>query len=465
MTDWLPALTLETHVAEIIHQQELNGVEFDLPKAYQHVETLTTRMDSLFQEVRPHLVYEVSKSGESVMKPFIASGDYAARVYSWYEDPSIVGGPFSKVVFEEPSLGSRKKLIKQLLRHGWKPTIFTDGGKKGLPQPKLTVKGEPVDSLFQIEAPVGKQIAKWYTYSHRRSQINGWIKTVRPDGRLTAGANSCGTNTYRMRHRGVTNVPKADPEVIFGYEMRDLFIARKGYKLLGYDAAGLEARCMAHYTYKFDGGEFADLVLNGDIHAKNARIFFEEQVQDLDVDSPEFKSYRSRGKNGTYCLMYGGQPRKLASTISVSQRDAKYLFNKFWKENEALGKLRSIVMKMHDQRGWIPGVDGRRVWTRSSHSALNALFQSCGAIIMKKALVILTNQANKQGIHHYKVIDMHDEGQHEVRRDECSLENDHLKHPLGELAIQSIKDAGQELNLNCELDGDYSIGNSWAETH
>lgn len=84
---------------------------------------------------------------------------------------------------------------------------------------------------------------------------------------------------------------------------------------------------------------------------------------------------------------------------------------------------------------------------------------------MKKALVILTNQANKQGIHHYKVIDMHDEGQHEVRRDECSLENDHLKHPLGELAIQSIKDAGQELNLNCELDGDYSIGNSWAETH
>lgn len=431
-----------------------------MPKAHQHVETLTTRMDELFHEVRPHLVYEVSQVGVSVNEPFKKNGDYCKRVYDWYEDPSVVSGPFTKVQFDEPELGSRKKLIKQLIRHGWQPTIFTEKG-----QPKLTEKGEPVRSLFEIEAPVGKQIATWYTYSHRRSQIQGWIRTIRPDGRLTAGANSCGTNTYRMRHKGVVNVPKADPKVIFGYEMRDLFIAREGYDLLGYDAASLEARCMAHYTHKFDGGEFAELVLHGDIHAKNARIFFEDAVADLSVDSPEFKSYRSRGKNGTYCLMYGGQPKKLASTISVSQRDAKRLFDKFWKENEALGKLREIVMKMHDQRGWIPGVDGRKIWTRSSHSALNALFQSCGAIIMKKAMVLLIDYANREGVHHYKVIDMHDEGQHEVRKDECYKVDGHLKHRLGELAVQSIKEAGLELKLNCDLDGDYSIGNSWAETH
>lgn len=418
--------------------------------------------DNLYAEIRPYLSMEISQHGSvPVNKPFKMNGDYTKAVIDWYGSLSeMVGGPFTRIVFEEPDLGSRQKLIKQLIRHGWQPVIFTEKG-----QPKLTVKGIPVDSLFDIEAPVGKQIAKWFTFGHRQSQIQGWINTIRPDGRLTAGANSCGTNTYRMRHRGVVNVPKADPKVIFGYEMRDLFIAREGYNLLGYDAASLEARCMAHYTYKFDGGEFADLVLNGDIHEKNARIFFEEQTYNLKADSPEFKSFRSRGKNGTYCLMYGGQPKKLSETIGVSLKEAKHLFDKFWMENEALGKLRELVMKMHDQRGWIPGIDGRRVRTRSSHSALNALFQSCGAVIMKRAMVLLDDEAKKQRIHHFKVLDMHDEGQHEVRKDECYVEGNLLRHSLGELAVNAIKKTGHILKLNCELDGDYSIGNSWAETH
>ena len=323
-----------------------------------------------------------------------------------------------------------------------------------------------MDTLFKIEAPVGKQIAKWYTLNHRRSQIKGWISTIRPDGRLTAGANSCGTNTYRFRHKGVVNVPKADPKVIFGYEMRDLFIARPGHKLLGYDAAALEARCMAHYTHRFDGGEFAELVLNGDVHAKNARIFFEEQTEGLDVDSPEFKSYRSRGKNGTYCLMYGGQPKKLASTLGVSRKEANYLFEKFWQENEALGEVRKIVMRMTEQRGWIPGIDGRKVYTRSSHSALNALFQSCGAIIMKVSMVTLARHLVEEGIHHYKVMDFHDESQHEVLESECYVdEGGQLRHRLGDLAVVSLAEAGEELSLRCAITGEYAIGDSWAHTH
>lgn len=460
--NWLEPLQLETEVAKIIHQQEMNGVAFDIKKAKSYVDTLQQKRDDLYSDIRPYLDMEVSNVGVSVTNPFKRNGDYIKRVLDWYGDSiNLVGGPFTKVEFVEPDLGSRQKLVKQLLRYGWKPTIFSEKTQ----QPKLTEKSEPVDSLLKIEAPVGRDIATWYTLGHRQSQIKGWIKTIREDNRLTAGANSCGTNTYRMRHKGVVNVPKADPKVIFGYEMRDLFIAREGYKLLGYDASGLEARCMAHYTHRFDGGEFAHIVLHGDIHENNAKIFFEEEVYNLDVDSPEFKSYRSRGKNGTYCLMYGGQPKKLATTLDVPLPVAKRLFDKFWIENEALGELRNLVIKMHDARGWIPGIDGRKIRTRSSHSALNALFQSCGAIIMKKAMVLLRDYAIKEQIHHYKVLDMHDEGQHEVLEEECYLENNILRHRLGDLAIKAIKDTGLLFNLNCELDGDYKIGSSWAETH
>lgn len=397
-----------------------------------------------------------------VKKPFKTDGDHCDAVLKWYDEDErkLVGGPFTRIEFSEPDLGSRQKLVKQLLKHGWKPTIFTEKGF-----PKVTVKGEPVDTLYQIEAPIGKQIAKWVILRHRRSQIQGWIRDIRPDGRLTAGANSCGTNTYRMRHKTVVNVPKADAKVEFGKEMRELFIARPGHKILGYDAAQLEARCMAHYTYSLDGGEFADLILHGDIHAKNARIFFEEDTNGLEVDSSEFQSLRSRGKNGTYCLMYGGQPKKLASTIGVTVPTAKYLFNKFWQENEALGKLRDKVMYMHDNQGWVPGIDGRRIYTRSSHSALNALFQSCGAIIMKYAMVYLDYHATKEHIHHYKVLDMHDEGQHEILASDCYEEDGVQKHRLGDLAILSMYQAGKKLGIQVDITGEYRIGDNWSETH
>ena len=419
--------------------------------------------EDLYTSIRPYLVLEVNCPYKTpVNKPFLKNGDYHNSVCAWYDEQEreLVSGPFSRVEFEEPDLGSRQKLIKQLIRHGWKPTIFTEKGS-----PKLTEKGHPVDSLYKIEAPVGKAIAEWYTMRHRKSQIEGWIKTVRTDGRLTAGANSCGTNTYRMRHRGVVNVPKADPKVTFGKQMRELFIARPGYKLLGYDASGLEARCMAHYTHKFDGGGFADLVLNGDVHAKNARIFFEGETSSLDVDSPEFKSYRSRSKNGFYGLLYGAQPKKLSSTLDVSLSTAKYLFDRFWEENKALGEVRNLVMKMHDQRGWVPGIDGRKIYTRSSHSALNALFQSCGAILMKRAMVMLRDFALEEQIHHYKVYDMHDEGGHEILEDECYEENDRVVHRLGFLAEDAMKAAGEYYNIRVPITGEFLIGNNWAEVH
>ena len=36
---------------------------------------------------------------------------------------------------------------------------------------------------------------------------------------------------------------------------------------------------------------------------------------------------------------------------------------------------------------------------------------------------------------------------------------------FGELAVQSIIQAGKDLKIRCPLDGEYKIGNNWAETH
>lgn len=501
MINWAEALELETRVAQIIHQQEQNGVKFDVETAHKHVAYLASEQDRLYSEIRPSLRIEIELpyGDRPINKPFLMKGGYNAHVWAWaersmnstYDDIDwvySVGGPFTRVEFVEPDIGSRQKLIKQLLEHGWKPTIFTEKG-----QPKLTVKGEPVDSLTEIEGDVGKKIAEWYTLGHRRSQILGWIRDLRPDGRLTAGADSCGTNTARMRHTCVVNVPKADPKVIFGYEMRDLFIAEMCHLLCGHDASGLEARIMAHYTTPYDGGEFAKEILGGKLHGKNARIFFPKETENLDSDDPTFLTYRSKGKNGFYGLVYGAQPPKLATTLGVNKRVGRILFDAFWEGNYALGKLRDRVIKMAESRGWVPGLDGRKIYIRSSHSALNALFQSAGAIVMKRSMVILDALVREAGLTAKKVLDQHDEAQAEIPIDEVEYyEFDNKESALsvitsdrvwtkpsklhngrwsiayakyGELAVKSIIMAGTYYNLRCPLDAEYKIGRSWAETH
>lgn len=40
------------------------------------------------------------------------------------------------------------------------------------------------------------------------------------------------------------------------------------------------------------------------------------------------------------------------------------------------------------KKGYIKGIDGRKLIVRSEHAALNTLLQSAGAIVMKKALII-----------------------------------------------------------------------------
>ena len=487
MTDWRRSIATETQVARIIHQQELNGVEFDLKKANRYIEYLTKQRQRLYDEVRPYLKTEVVRPyAVEIKEPYKRDGTLCQAVLKWYtEEVPAISGPFSRIRFQDPDIGSRQKLTKQLLEHGWKPELFTDKGA-----PKLTEKGEPVPSLLRIKAPIGKKLAKWYVIQHRQSQIQGWINKIRPDGRLTAGANSCGTNTGRMRHRNVVNVPKASSEVLFGYQMRDLFIARKGYSLVGHDASGLEARVMGHYTFPIDNGAFATEILHGDIHSKNAIGFFEDSLKGRIRGDEGFEEYRDKAKQLFYALIYGAQVSKVMYIVGCSRKKAQKIFDAFWELNPGLGRLRDKVIKIANKQGWLPGLDGRRIYVRSSHSALNALFQSAGAIIMKESMILLEDMVRKAGLEVIKVLDMHDEAQAEVpnsdiARVEGSEEEvrDAISRGIwtspkekdgtfssmycqyGEFAVKSIREAGEVCNLRCDLDAEYKIGRSWAETH
>ncbi len=285
---WQSSIDLETQVQQIIFNQIDRGVNFDSKLAEKHLIELDYRKNKLYDEIRPlldmELIIKETKFSEDkvisdqqfkkgdynyVKKLYTANGSPTASLANHYGDNlDIVGGPFSRLEWEEPSLSKRARLAKQLIRKGWKPESKTEAGS-----PQLTIDGKPAPSLSKF-GELGKYLSDWFTYNHRNSQITGMLGHVRDDGRVEARGDALGTNTARMRHSGaVCNVPKADPKILFGKEMREVFIASDGYDIAGVDSSGLEGRIAAHYTWPYDDGEFARELLEGDIHTKNANHF------------------------------------------------------------------------------------------------------------------------------------------------------------------------------------------------
>ena len=123
----------------------------------------------------------------------------------------------------------------------------------------------------------------------------------------------------------------------------------------------------------------------------------------------------------------------------------------------AYARLKKKVLTAMRTNGTLQGLDGRRLRVESEHSALNFLLQSAGAVVMKKALVILHEKLTKRRVWFKIVANVHDEWQIETTEDKAD--------EVGELGRLAIKEAGEWFSMNCPLDGDYKVGHSWAETH
>ena len=76
---------------------------------------------------------------------------------------------------------------------------------------------------------------------------------------------------------------------------------------------------------------------------------------------------------------------------------------------------------------------------------------------MKKALILLDDYARKNGFDYKFVGNVHDEIQSEVVAEQAEK--------FGWLAVECIKAAGVSFELRCPLDGEYRVGQTWAETH
>ena len=424
------SVMLEGQVQRIISKQIENGWLLNQRAAFNLLGELKEKKFDLEDKVHekfkplPTFVKEITPKVKK-------DGTYSVVGLKFLGDQwEIAVAPFSRLDYPEFNLGSRQQIGRYLKYFGWQPETFTDKGQPIVDEGVLSkVKGIPEAELIGEYLMIQKRIA----------QVQSWLDAVKDDGRVHGYVNANGAVTGRMTHSSpnMGQVPAGYSP--YGKECRAVWVVPEGYKLVGMDASGLELRMLAHYMNDKD---YTNEILTGDIHTAN------QLAAGLDT--------RSQAKTFIYAFLYGAGDAKIGSIVGGTARDGRRLKAKFLKNTPALGKLRERVV-VASGRGFVFGLDRRKVSIRSEHAALNSLLQSAGAIIMKKALCILDEYATLHKID-YKIIgNIHDEIQTEVATKDAER--------FGRLATASIEAAGLHYELNCPLAGEYQIGDNWSETH
>ena len=424
------SVLLEHKVQTIITKQIENGWSLDQSSAWTLIARLKEKKMELEDEVRTKFV-PLPKFVSNIVPKYNKDGKLSVRGIKFLGDSyTKVWGNFSRISYPEFNLGSRQQIAKHLQYFGWKPTIFTEKGQAIVDETVL---------IKVTNIPEAQLIAEFLLVQKRIAQVTSWVDAVEEDGRVHGNVNALGAVTGRMTHSSPNMAQVPASHSPYGHECRSCWTVPKGKKLVGIDASGLELRMLAHYM---NDEEYTNEVINGDIHTANQKA--------AGLDS------RDTAKTFIYAFLYGAGDAKIGSIVGGSNRDGNRLKSKFLKNTPSLDNLRTRVTQA-TERGYIKGIDNRKIRIRNGYSGLNFLLQSAGAIIMKKALTILDEYATIYKIDYKMVGNIHDEFQVEVEEDKAKK--------FGWLAVECIKDAGLKLNLRCPLDGEYKIGDTWAETH
>lgn len=435
----LDVLDIEFAAHTICDQQKTFGFQFD----YEAAQALHIKLEERYTELQDDIK---SKLGGVFIIPLEVKVPKRDTNYKEVLRGSYKAGcQYTQVKIKEFNPTSRHDVTTRLMeRFDWIPTHYGTDKKPTLDE----------SVLKKMTLPISKTLSEMLMIQKRLGQLatgqQAWLKMYNEDtGAIHGSINTLGTGTHRCTHSrpNLGQIPSV--RAPYGKECRSLFVVPKGWKLFGTDAAGLELRMLAHYMHRWDDGEYADVILNGDIHTTN------QNAAGL--------SSRPLAKTFIYAKIYGSGINNLAAVCGYSVKDMKVIVKSFDNNLPALKSLTDAVKEAAESKGFVKGLDGRRIPVRSAHSALNFLLQSAGAIVCKYWMVEFHQEMKRRGYTHgieYKqCVFIHDELQWAFDPSKLTGEE------LGKISSESIIKVGKKLNINIPLDSDWDVGDSYADTH
>ncbi len=412
-------MQLEHRVQQILTKQEIHGWYFDERSAWELASTLRKELLITEEVLRKKHPYVAGVS-------FTPKRDNKTSGY-------IKGASFTRL--KDTNCTSRDH-ISWILQtfHGWKPTQTTATGKPVIDEVILTEIASPISIQFARVLKVTKMLGMI------SEGVNAWLKLCTNE-RIHHHC-SVTTATHRASHRNpnLAQVPSDE-------RFRALFTASPGLTMVGADLSGIELRMLSHYLARFDGGRYADILLNGDIHQVNA---------------DKVGVSRSQIKTISYAFLYGAGDEKIGHSYdkqlssTQAKRKGKEIRAAYVEAIDGLSELLTAIKKA-SERGYVQSIDKRRIVLDSPHKALNYLLQSGAGVVAKRFMVINQDHIKELNLCCSQLGFIHDEIQFEV-------EPKHAKDLCSSLVL-SATEAGEYYNLRCRIDAEASQGTTWKDTH
>ena len=413
LPDWL---ILEHQVAHILTEQENHGWYFNEASARELESALRREYEETCEILRNR-------------HPFVSGSLFTPKRNNRTKG-YVAGATFTKLKDLNPV--SRDHIAWILKTHyDWTPSSLTNSGKAVIDETVLKDIGTDIALHFLKLLDLTKKLGMI------SEGVNAWQKLV-TKSRVHHHC-SVATSTFRCAHRkpNLSQVPSDE-------RFRQLFTASPGKILVGADLSGIELRMLAHYLARYDKGRYTEILLTDDIHSVNAKRI---GISRRDV------------KTVTYAFLYGAGDRKIG--VSVDKQLSDQAAAKKGREIrkayvDAIPGLKELLeaVKKASERGYVLGLDKRRILVDKPHKALNYLLQGSAAILAKRWMLLtyeyLPPTANQLAF-------VHDELQYECK--ECDKE--HLQLLLEVKALE----AGEYYNMRCPTAAESQSGANWAEVH
>lgn len=412
-------IALEHRVAEILTQQEIHGWQFDEKGA---------------QALHIELKAELRDLQEGVIRRFpFVPGPVFTPARDNRTKGYVKGAAMTKLLDFNPT---SRDHIAYILKSfdGWKPEKATESGKVQVDEVTLKEHGTELALQFFRMLELTKYLGML------SEGQNGWLRLVK-DGRIHHHC-SVGAATHRCAHRN-PNLAQVPSDLRF----RRLFTASPGNVMVGADLSGIELRMLAHYLAAYDGGRYADILLNDDIHQVNA---------------DKIGISRKLVKTVTYAFLYGAGDEKIGRSYdpllppAQAKKKGAEIRQAYMDAIDGLERLVTGVKEAAKQRGWIKAIDGRQIEVNSPHKALNYLLQSSAGVVAKRWMVI-ANQIDYPAIDAQQLAFIHDELQFD-----CAPED---AEELSNILCGAAERAGIFYNLRLPIAAEAKIGPTWADVH
>lgn len=432
---------LSTYVGDI-----LNTVAYVYPKMEERLKE--TEMDGLFYHVEMPLVevlgsmeyigMKVDKDQLNELKDKFTKiiSELESEIYEMAGESFNINSPkqLGVILFEKLGLPVIKKT----------KTGYSTNAEV---LEKLRDKHEIIDKITEY-----RQIVKLNS-----TYVEGLLNIINPKtGRIHSSFNQTITTTGRISSTepNMQNIPV---KTEMGRDIRKVFVAAEGCKLVDADYSQVELRVLAHMS----GDEnMIDAFKHGeDIHAKTA-----SQIFDVDINDVTSKQ-RIEAKAINFGIIYGKTDFGLSQDLNIPVAKAKaYIESYFYKYPKIKEFMDDAVEKatqtgyattILNRRRYIPEINASNFIVRNQGKrfAMNAPIQGSAADIIKVAMVNVYNKLKENNMKSKLILQVHDELIVEATEDELELAEKIVKEEMENAQVMDV-----------HLDVDLNTGNSWYET-